>query len=217
MIKLLVMRRIWFLYSDCPHLHTRSHLSETRDNLWLLREPICGWNKVEEDVPHSFTLLSSFFVFPFSLFSGLVTIDLENFENYWDVQSSMFLLVCLILLNVLYILGEVKHLWKNTTQRSTWRVDSCECQAVWDSTVTYLGKAPFQEDRYHPGKWINVDRSILYLKKLAVLEVIGGNPHKKCPGYSWDRVNFFSSSWCNAVFWIKDENKLITHWCFSCC
>jgi len=27
-------------------------------------------------------------------------------------------------------------------------------------------------------------------------------------GFSWDRVNFLSGSWCSAVFWIWDENNV---------
>lgn len=74
------------------------------------------------------------FVFPFSLFFRLITIALENIEYYWDVQTGMFLLICLILLNVLQIL--FKHLFKNTTQRSIWRLDSCD----GNSTGEYLGQ-----------------------------------------------------------------------------
>jgi len=28
------------------------------------------------------------------------------------------------------------------------------------------------------------------------------------PGFSWDRVNFPSGSWCRVVFWIWDENNV---------
>jgi len=29
-----------------------------------------------------------------------------------------------------------------------------------------------------------------------------------CPVFGWDRVNFLSGSWCNAVVWIWDENNV---------
>ena len=29
-----------------------------------------------------------------------------------------------------------------------------------------------------------------------------------CPGFGWDRVNFFLSSWYSAVFWISCENNV---------
>ena len=29
-----------------------------------------------------------------------------------------------------------------------------------------------------------------------------------CPGFVWDRVNFFSGSWCTVAFWIWDENNV---------
>lgn len=121
--------------------YSGSHLSETSDNLWLLlREPSCGWDKLGEGVPPLLHPPLFLFIFLFSLYSGLVQIVLENFEYYWDVQTGMFLSVCLILLNVLQILFKVKHLFKNTTRRSTWRLDSWECQAVWESTGKYLGQ-----------------------------------------------------------------------------
>lgn len=97
--------------------YSGSHLSETSDNLWLLlREPSCGWDTGVPPLLHPPFFL---FIFLFSLYSGLVQIVLENFEYYWDVQTGMFLSVCLILLNVLQILFKVKHLFKNTTWRST--------------------------------------------------------------------------------------------------
>ena len=29
-----------------------------------------------------------------------------------------------------------------------------------------------------------------------------------CPGFGWDRVNFFLSTWYSAVFWIQGENNV---------
>lgn len=69
--------------------------------------------------PHSFT-----FPFPFtSTFpSKLVTIALENFEYPWEVEISMFLLLCL--LTVFQDLFKVKQLFENTMQRPAPRLDS---------------------------------------------------------------------------------------------
>ena len=102
MTKWLVMRLIWYLSSALPSSpYFRSHLSENINNytLYLL-------SSENQFIGHTRS-----FTFPF--FSRLVTIALENFEYPWDVQTGMFLLLCL--LNVFQVLFKVKKLFKNTT------------------------------------------------------------------------------------------------------
>ena len=88
MIKLLVVRLTWYLYSallSSPYF--RTHLSETISNytLYVFSSENQSMEKTRGDTfPCSFT-------FPFS--SRLVTIAPENFEYPWDLQTSMFLLL----------------------------------------------------------------------------------------------------------------------------
>jgi len=85
-------------------LYFRSHLLEAIDNytfyLYFLRDPVYGGG--------TFLHLPS---------SRLIRIALENFKYPWDVQTSMFLLLCL--LNVFQVLLGVKQLFKNTTPSAT--------------------------------------------------------------------------------------------------
>ena len=36
-----------------------------------------------------------------------------------------------------------------------------------------------------------------------------------CPGFSWDRVNFLSSSWYSVVFWVQYEKNVDNTLMFS--
>ena len=36
-----------------------------------------------------------------------------------------------------------------------------------------------------------------------------------CPGFGWDRLNFFSSSWYSVMFWIQYEKIVDNTWMFS--
>jgi len=118
MIKLPVVRLIWYLYSALlSPSYFRNRVLETIITNSTFSSQVANLvgKKKEDPFPH-------FFTFPFS--SGLVKIPLEDFEYPWDVQTIMFLL--LHLLNTFQVLFKVKQLFKNTTQRSPWRLDSCE-------------------------------------------------------------------------------------------
>lgn len=69
------------------------------------------------------------FILPFS--SRLITTALENFEWIWDVETSMFVLLCV--LSGFQVLCKNKQLFKNTTRWSALKPDSYQWQGVWDS------------------------------------------------------------------------------------
>lgn len=92
-------------------------------------------NTREDTFPCSSTFSFSF-TFPFS--SRLVKTALENFLYPQDVQTSVFLLICLLLLNMFQVV--FKQLFKNITQRSPPRLDSNEWQGMGDSMSKYLGQ-----------------------------------------------------------------------------
>lgn len=71
-------------------------------------------------------------------FSKIVTIALKNSEYPWDVQTSIFLLLCF--LNMFLVLFKVKQLFKNTTQRSALRQVGYRWQAAWEDVCRYLSQ-----------------------------------------------------------------------------
>ncbi|KAK4810942.1 hypothetical protein QYF61_013350 [Mycteria americana] len=96
----------------------------------------------------------------------LTTIAFENFEYPLDVQTSMFLLLCL--LNVCQALFQVKQLIKNTTQRSAPRLDSYEWQGVWESMGKCLGQwAPPVFWNFTPEQVQNAEKLVEYLEKVC--------------------------------------------------
>lgn len=80
MIKLLVVRLIWYLYSTLtPSLYLVNHLLENMDSYalaFLLSEAIHGQKKKDN--------------FSFSFSFRLTGIALENFEYLFDVQTRVF-------------------------------------------------------------------------------------------------------------------------------
>ena len=85
MIELLVVKLIWYLYSALlSPLYFGSHLSETINNYSFYL--FSSESQAMGEIPP--------FIFPFS--SRQITKALENFEYPWDVQTSMFLLLCLL-------------------------------------------------------------------------------------------------------------------------
>lgn len=68
-------------------------------------------------------------IFLFS--SRLITTALENFECIWNVETSLFVLLCV--LSGFQVLCKNKQLFKNTTQWSALKPDSYQWQGVWDS------------------------------------------------------------------------------------
>ncbi|KAK4806132.1 hypothetical protein QYF61_001055 [Mycteria americana] len=98
--------------------------------------------------------------------SLLTTIAFENIEYPWDVQTSMFLLLCL--LSVCQALFKVKELFKNTIQRSAPRPDSYEWQGVWDRMGKYLGQwAPPMFWNSIPEQVQNPEKLVKYLEKVC--------------------------------------------------
>ncbi|XP_051668782.1 uncharacterized protein LOC127482463 isoform X2 [Manacus candei] len=65
-------------------------------------------------------------------------IPFENSEYPWAVQTSVFLLLCL--LHVFQGWSKVKQLLKNPTQRFALGLDISEWQGVWNSMGKYLGQ-----------------------------------------------------------------------------
>ena len=87
MIRLLVVRLIWYLFSTLtPSLYLVNHLLEKIDSYalpFLLSEAIYGQKKKGGIT----------FSFPFSF--RLIGIALENFEYLFDVQTGIFPLLCM--------------------------------------------------------------------------------------------------------------------------
>ena len=78
--------------------------------------------------PRSFTSPSSF---------RLITAAFEKFEQPWDVQAGMLVLLCLP--NVFQVLFRApKKFFKNTTQRSAPRLNSHGWRGTWEKTGRYL-------------------------------------------------------------------------------
>lgn len=78
----------------------------------------------------------------------------------------MFLLLCL--LNVLHILLKFNQLFKNTTQISSLRLDSCEWQDVWDRMEKYQGqRAPLVFWIFIHEQVQNPKKLLKYLEKLC--------------------------------------------------
>jgi len=124
MITSLDMRLGLYLYAALQSFpYPGCHLSEFINNQTYSMGKTGG-----DTFPHSFTLLFSF---------RLVMTAFENVERPWDVQASMFLLVCL--LNVFQVLFRVNQLVKNIPQRSALRLDSYEWLGVWNSISKCLG------------------------------------------------------------------------------
>lgn len=101
-IKLLLRRLIWYLYSSLQSsLYFRHNLLETINNY----TPYFVYlgSQTMGDAKEMLSTISSPFSFIFPLSSRLVTIALENFEYLWDVQTSMFPLLCSWMCFVLYL------------------------------------------------------------------------------------------------------------------
>lgn len=107
------------------------------------------------------------FTFPFS---KIVTIALKNSEYPWDVQTSIFLLVCF--LNMFLVLFKVKQLFKNTTQRSALRQVGYRWQAAWEDMCRYLSQLS------PPMVWKFIPEQVQSSKKLTeCLEEVCLDPH----------------------------------------
>lgn len=82
-------------------------------------------------------------------FPQVVTIAPESFEYLWDVQTSVFLLLCDV--DVFQVTFKVKQSLRNITQRSTLRWDSSEWQGARDGMVRGLERwAPPSGLELHP-------------------------------------------------------------------
>lgn len=103
------------------------------------------------------------FIFPFS--SRLLTTALENFEYIWDVETSMFVLLCV--LSGFQVLCKNKQLFKNTTQWSALKPDSYRWQGVWDSMgkCRRLWALPLFQNI--PEQVQNLEKLIKYLEKVC--------------------------------------------------
>ena len=53
-------------------------------------------------------------------------------------------------------------------------------------------------------------KKILIFKALSILVL-----PPPCPGFSWDRVNFLSSSWYRVMFWVQHEKNVDNSQMFS--
>lgn len=107
---------------------TLCFLSWRRHRLWGTgRQWAMG--ETGEDIFRQFFSLSSSFL-------QVVTIAPESFEYPWDVQTSVFLLLCVV--DVFQVMFKIKQSLRNITQRSTPRWDSSEWQGAWDGMVRGL-------------------------------------------------------------------------------
>jgi len=70
----------------------------------------------------------------------LLTTALENFEYPWDVQTRLFVLLCLLNVFLVLHLFKIEQLFKNTTQRSSLRQDSHGWRGMWENMGRYLEK-----------------------------------------------------------------------------
>ena len=158
-IELLVVELIWYLYSALPSPpYFGSRLSETINNYTLYL-----FSSESQATGETY-----FFSFPFS--SRQITVALENFEYPWDVQTSMFLLLCL--LNVFQVLSKVKQSFKNTFRKSAPRLNSRGWHGVWENMGRYLESfSPPMVWNFTPEQLQDPDKVTDYLKG-------------KCCGYS---------------------------------
>ena len=151
-IELLVVELIWYLYSALPSPpYFGSRLSETINNYTLYL-----FSSESQATGETY-----FFSFPFS--SRQITVALENFEYPWDVQTSMFLLLCL--LNVFQVLSKVKQSFKNTFRKSAPRLNSRGWHGVWENMGRYLESfSPPMVWNFTPEQLQDPDKVTDYLK-----------------------------------------------------
>lgn len=98
---------------------------------FLLGEPTYRGDSFISSFLPSFLQTSSFS-------SSLMTIAFENFKDFGyplnTLETNLLLLLgTRTLLNTVWVLFKVKQLFKNTTQRSSPRLESYEWQGVWDT------------------------------------------------------------------------------------
>lgn len=98
--------------------------------------------------------------------SRLITTNLENFEYIWDVETSMFVLLCV--LSGFQVLFKNKQLFKNTTQWSALKPDSYQWQHVWDSMSKCQRLwAPPVFRNFIPKQVQNIEELVKYLEKVC--------------------------------------------------
>lgn len=103
MIKLLLRRLIWYFYLSLQsYLYFRNNLLETINNYTPYFVSL--GSQTARDTKGMLSIISSPFSFILPLSSRLVTIALENFEYPWDVQTSMFLLLCSWMCFIFYLM-----------------------------------------------------------------------------------------------------------------
>ena len=124
MIKSLIQRPVLYLYSVMLSSYFRSHLVETINNYTFYL--FSSESQFLEDVPS--------FIFPFS--SRLITITLENFEYPWNVQTSMFLFLCL--LNVFLVLKLLKVIKQCGNMTQGLREYDHRWHSTWENMCRYL-------------------------------------------------------------------------------
>jgi len=121
MISLAINLRVYFYEVLLSRSYLGHYLSEFINNYIQFMRKMGGGN-----FHHSFT--SPFFF----------RLDTTAFENLWDVQASMLLLLCI--LDVFQVLFRVKQLFQNIIQRFAPSLDICGWQGMWDSVDKYLGQ-----------------------------------------------------------------------------
>uniref|UniRef100_A0A8B9VF07 Uncharacterized protein n=1 Tax=Anas zonorhyncha TaxID=75864 RepID=A0A8B9VF07_9AVES len=178
-MKYVVMTLTCYLYSvTSSTLYFGNCILETISNYTYCFFPL-GSQSVEgkgEDIfpylltlPFSFTTpVSSWITLPSSfttlLSPELVTIALQDIEYFWDTQSTIVLLFCLM--NALQVLLKVKQLLGKLFRRSARRQDSCGWQGVWVDMGRHLEQlAPPVCWKFTPEQWQNPQKLAECLKK----------------------------------------------------
>uniref|UniRef100_A0A8B9SPQ6 Uncharacterized protein n=1 Tax=Anas platyrhynchos TaxID=8839 RepID=A0A8B9SPQ6_ANAPL len=178
-MKYVVMTLTCYLYSvTSSTLYFGNCILETISNYTYCFFPL-GSQAVEgkgEDIfpylltlPFSFTTpVSSWVTLPSSfttlLSPELVTIALQDIEYFWNTQSTIVLLFCLM--NALQVLLKVKQLLGKLFWRSARGQDSCGWQGVWADMGRHLEQlAPPVCWKFTPEQWQNPQKLAECLKK----------------------------------------------------